>query len=393
MGQPAQVTTLALTGDTLKASGTLMMGPDGHLYATNFSRTPFALVTFGLDFGTEIYTINPQDGTVERFADGLNGPFAMAFDHDDRLLVSNTGLGTVSLVSQEGGISEFVTPGSLTTGIAVAADSSVLVAKCIPPDLFKYFPNSTIPTRFGVVGLDCPLGLTFDEDGNLYVSFQSGLIRKYSPEGHDLGIIASFVSLGRFLNQLAYSRADSSLYVTATRDHRIWKVTLDGDISVLAGSGFPGTTDGAARQASFINPTGLAVSEDGDTIYVIESLSSTALNPNSIRVITGVLNAETSPVANEDETAVPSRFVVEPPYPNPFTAQTTIRYQLPSPMSVRLAVFDAMGRRVHGFSRDRQAPGWHAVVFEAMGLPSGVYFYRLEAGSSFQASGQIVRTR
>ena len=37
----------------------------------------------------------------------------------------------------------------------------------------------------------------------------------------------------------------------------------------------------------------------------------------------------------------------------------------------------------------RQPPGWHEVVFEATGLPNGVYFYRLETGS-FQASGQML---
>ena len=389
MAQPAQVTTLALTGDTLKASGTLILGPDGHLYATNFSRTPYTLVTFGMDFGSEIYKINPEDGAVERFADGLNGPFAMAFDHEGTLLVTNTGLGTVSEVSPEGRVSGFVTPGSLATGIAVAADSSVIAGRCIPPGIIKFLPDSTVPTTFGEVGLDCPLGLTFDEDGNLYVSFQSGLIQNYSAEGADLGFLASFLSLGRFLNQLTYSKADSSLYVTSRRGHRIWKVSLDGEIRALAGSGFPGTTDGSALQASFINPTGLAVSEDGDTIYVLQSLSGTALNPNSIRVITGVLNAETSPVVNEDEADVPSGFVMGQNYPNPFTSETTIRYGLPSPASVRLVVYDGIGRRVRVLTEGRQSPGWHAVVFEATGLPSGVYFYRLEAGS-FQASGRML---
>ena len=392
MGQPAQVTTLALTGDTLKAGGTLAMGPDGHLYATNFARSPYTLVTFGLDFGSEIFKIDPEHGTVERFADGLNGPFAMAFEQGGTMLVTNTGLGTVSRVSAEGGISEFITPGSLTTGLAVAADSSIFVTKCIPPDLFKYPPNSTVPMRFGETGLDCLLGLTFDDDGNLYASFESGLIRKYSPEGDDLGFLASFLSFGRFLNQIAYSSADSSLYVTTRRAHRIWKVGLDGEMRVLAGSGFAGTADGAGRQASFINPTGLALSTSGDTLYVLQSLTTSAINPNSIRMITGVLNAETSPVATQNAADVPLRVALEQPYPNPFTAQTTIRYRLPTATSVRLVVFDAMGRRVHAFTGERQAPGTHTVVFDATGLPSGVYFYRLEAGA-FQATGQMVRVR
>ena len=52
-------------------------------------------------------------------------------------------------------------------------------------------------------------------------------------------------------------------------------------------------------------------------------------------------------------------------------------------------VYDTLGRRVRVLVEDRQLPGWHAVVFEGSNLPSGVYFYRLVAGS-FEASGQML---
>jgi len=95
------------------------------------------------------------------------------------------------------------------------------------------------------------------------------------------------------------------------------------------------------------------------------------------------------PTALETPTELPSAYTLQPNYPNPFNPQTTIRYGLPQATTLRLVVFDAMGRRVRVLVDDRPSPGWHEVVFDASHLPSGVYFYRLEAGS-FQATGKML---
>lgn len=89
---------------------------------------------------------------------------------------------------------------------------------------------------------------------------------------------------------------------------------------------------------------------------------------------------------------VPEHVVLAANYPNPFNPQTAIRYGLPEPASVRLVVFDAMGRRVHVLVEEYQAAGWHEVVFDGGNLPSGVYFYRLEAGA-FKTSRRMLLIR
>lgn len=78
---------------------------------------------------------------------------------------------------------------------------------------------------------------------------------------------------------------------------------------------------------------------------------------------------------------VPSAYQLAANYPNPFNPQTIIRYALPEPASVRLAVYDALGRRVRVLVDRQQAAGWHETAFAAENLPSGLYFYRLDAGS------------
>ena len=71
-------------------------------------------------------------------------------------------------------------------------------------------------------------------------------------------------------------------------------------------------------------------------------------------------------------------------YPNPFNPSTVITYQLPANSFVTLRVYDAVGREVRTLVNERQTTGNHSLTFYAGGLPSGMYFYRLQAGSYVQ---------
>jgi hypothetical protein len=68
-------------------------------------------------------------------------------------------------------------------------------------------------------------------------------------------------------------------------------------------------------------------------------------------------------------------------YPNPFNPNTIIRYQLPKSALVNLSVYDILGREVSVLVNERKKAGYHEVKFDGTGLSSGVYFYRLTAGS------------
>ena len=92
-------------------------------------------------------------------------------------------------------------------------------------------------------------------------------------------------------------------------------------------------------------------------------------------------------VATEDLGDVPTSFALEQNYPNPFNPSTSIRFSLPTTEKVTLAVFDVMGRRVATLLEgDQLNAGLHTVNFDADDLASGVYTYRLQAGSKFAQS-------
>ncbi len=77
---------------------------------------------------------------------------------------------------------------------------------------------------------------------------------------------------------------------------------------------------------------------------------------------------------------LPEGFSLSQNYPNPFNPSTTIKYSLDQPGLVHLGVFDLLGREVSVLVRGAKSAGEHNVSFDASGLPSGVYIYRLEAG-------------
>ena len=88
---------------------------------------------------------------------------------------------------------------------------------------------------------------------------------------------------------------------------------------------------------------------------------------------------ETSPAP----TMLPGEFSLEPNYPNPFNPTTTFAWTMPRAASIRLALYDVMGRESAVVYEGLSAAGRHEFVFDARDLPTGVYFARLEmAGKS-----------
>lgn len=83
-------------------------------------------------------------------------------------------------------------------------------------------------------------------------------------------------------------------------------------------------------------------------------------------------------------------FQLYPNFPNPFNAQTLIRYEVASPGHVHLQVFDILGRRVATLLEGFQLPGTYSVAFEADGLSSGTYFYFLKTHQAVQMRSMML---
>jgi len=82
---------------------------------------------------------------------------------------------------------------------------------------------------------------------------------------------------------------------------------------------------------------------------------------------------------------VPTEFALEQNYPNPFNPITKIKFSIPyvethCSASIQLKIYDALGREVAILIKEEKLPGNYEVDFNAGGLSSGVYFYKLQAG-------------
>ena len=85
----------------------------------------------------------------------------------------------------------------------------------------------------------------------------------------------------------------------------------------------------------------------------------------------------------------PSGFILSQNYPNPFNPSTTIDFYLPEASRVELTVYNVLGKQVAEIVSGVLSEGAHSVTFDAVNLPSGVYFYRLEA-NAFEGMKKMV---
>ena len=90
---------------------------------------------------------------------------------------------------------------------------------------------------------------------------------------------------------------------------------------------------------------------------------------------------QTSVDVEESPGSAPGEFELHQNFPNPFNPVTTIGYGLPRQSFVTLTVYNTLGQQVAQQVNEQQQAGYHDVVFRGDGLASGVYFYRLDAGS------------
>jgi hypothetical protein len=97
--------------------------------------------------------------------------------------------------------------------------------------------------------------------------------------------------------------------------------------------------------------------------------------------------ARRTPTSVQYSAATPQGFSLQQNYPNPFNPSTRIQFsigqenrRMDQAEKVVLKVFDVLGREVATLVNENLQPGNYEVTFDAAGLPSGVYYYRLTAG-------------
>lgn len=148
------------------------------------------------------------------------------------------------------------------------------------------------------------------------------------------------------------------------------------------------TEMGSWDENQWFNPQGDYDWSAVDVFQLVEETGSMGNSEIWIDAI-GIVEAGGTTVSNEID-VTPKKFVLNQNYPNPFNPNTVIRYQLSESNYITLMVFDALGREVTILQEGLKSAGVHTVDFDATGLASGIYFYKLTTSSGTEVKKMIL---
>jgi hypothetical protein len=233
---------------------------------------------------------------------------------------------------------------------------------------FQFGDNSTSKTAIGATG---------GTDGNSHTIVVTGSRTGYAyiySDGANSGSISIF-SIGRITptwNPLQIgTQAGLSLYSG-----------LIGETQIVRFPVLPSNITSIVTQISMPNAKPLSAYENGTIVgwwdWKNQGLDKSG-NGNNLTNVGGAPIVSTG--ISNSSLLIPSVFALFQNYPNPFNPSTIISFSLPSKSFVSLRVFDLIGREVATIISEEMSAGNHTKQWYANGLTSGVYFYRIQAGT------------
>ena len=324
-------------------------------------------------------------------------------------------------------------PGSGTNLRGIAVDGTILYwadfgsGKILRGDV----AGSTTPSEL-IADLDGPVGVSLGNDGYLYWTEANAKVIKR--RASISGTITTLVSGLTTPNYIAVDGASGQMFWTESGTPRIRKADVNGanvqtlPLAVAHPTGIAATSSPLPvklvsfvatvqdihvllgwRTLSEVNNYGFMVQRrhEGETVWT-ELPKSFVPGHGTTTVPHDYAFADSSPApgnnayrlkqvdtdgteyfsASVNATVVtalraekPLAFELDQNYPNPFNPSTMIRYALPYRSNVSLIVFNTLGQQFAVLQNGEQEAGYHEVKCDASGLSSGVYFYRITAGS------------
>ena len=231
-----------------------------------------------------------------------------------------------------------------------------------------------------------------------YTNMSPLLARWMHTNGPYGGIVESFAVSPNGAGGMNLFAGTSGGVFLSTNSGTSWSAASTGlpsySVYALATSGtnlFAGTSGGGVF-LSTNNGTSWSAVSTGLTKTNVQSLAVSGTNLFAGTEGGGVWRRPLSEMITSVEqpsTDLPTHFSLGQNYPNPFNPTTTIWFSLPSKSFASLQVFDALGREVSVLLSEDLSAGTYSRRWNAEGFASGVYFYRLQAGSFTQTKKLI----
>jgi len=169
----------------------------------------------------------------------------------------------------------------------------------------------------------------------------------------------------------------------------------DGNISANPMFEDPVNDDYRLKEASLCIGAGIDTIEINGTMYYCPSFcydgNPRPDPPGSMPDIGACESPLANPVGVENDISlIPNDFYISQNYPNPFNSATAIQYSIPQRSNVTLKVYDILGNEVSTLVNEENEQGVYTVNFDANNLASGLYLYRIQAGTFIATKKMIL---
>lgn len=260
------------------AAGGLETDNDGNIYFADFGEG-------GSAEGISTWLITP-DGDTSVFVEGngIQTATGNAFDSEGNFYQSSFAGDQIVRVGTDGEISTYTSEGLRgPVGIAFDAEDNLFVANCLNGSVRRITPDGESERLVLSAFFACANGITLDDDGNVYVSnFRNSNVIKVTPDG-EATVFAQLPG-----NNNAHILYHDGMFFAASRGgHQLFTISLEGEVTVLAGTGERGNDDGLALEATFALPNDMALSPDASVLYINDVVAdSDGTNyPSNVRAI------------------------------------------------------------------------------------------------------------
>jgi len=335
---------------------------------------------------------------------------AGGLDNDEGLSIVTDGSDNIIVTGRFGGIANF--GGTILTS---AGSREIFIAKYNSDGDFLW------AVRAGGIDFDEGKGISTDNSGNIIVTgwftgdadfgdstlssvvgSRDIFVTKINSDGNFLWAIKAggwdvdegksittddsdnIIVTGRFEETATFGDT-TNLTSAGVRDIFVAKYNSDGDFLWVAQAGGVGlaegfgiATDGSGN--SFVTGRFEGIATFGD------STLSSSLGSRDIFI--AKLSPEVTRI--EEELSLPQSFNLSQNYPNPFNPSTKIKFAVPKESNVNLSIYNVLGELVSKLVNEEKSSGIYEVEWNAIELASGIYFYRLQAGSFVETKKMVL---
>lgn len=342
----------------------MIFNSNGDLFGSNFN-------------GDTVYKIN-GGASATPFVTGLSNPNGLALDADENLFVCEYSAQKINKYDSSGSFIESYPIGGFPSGLLRSFDGAAMIFTNVSNNsVNRLSSNGNISVLFQGSPLNAPVGLAYDDLGNLYVGNFVGH-EIYKIENGSATYVATVPNGGATGGNAALgfiTFANGKLYGTNFGGHQIYTINQNAvdDVTLFAG-GAEGNDDGPVGSATFSFPNGIVFNQLQNALYVSEFSGV-----GNIRKIDGIPLGVTDFDLEVD-------LVVSP---NPSSDFINISFSEGTKTSVKeISIYDTTGRKIRTYQEiEFEGSG---IQLDISNLHQGLYIVKVinEAGS--QASKSII---